>query len=157
MKKELSFTEIMQKYIHAGLKTDVTPFSTKRTKWDSIAPLEERIDKLLGIINRSERNAGNMIFFVMYDITSNKVRTQVVKYLEKKGCLRIQRSIFLADLPSSIFSQIKSDLAEVQAAYDNEDSIMVVPFSTDYLKSMKIIGKKIELDVILHNKTTLFF
>ena len=45
----------------------------------------------------------------------------------------------------------------LQTSNENKDSILVVPISPDYLRSMKIIGQKIELDIILHNKNTLFF
>jgi len=98
-----------------------------------------------------------MLFFVMYDIEDKRVRNLVSKYLVKKGCTRIQKSIFLADLPSSKYEKIRNDLTEVQAAYENLDSILVVPISTDYLKSMKIIGKNISVDVITKSKNTLFF
>lgn len=98
-----------------------------------------------------------MLFFVMYDIESNKVRRYVVKYLEKKGCFRVQKSIFLADLPMENYQAIRADLAEVQAAYENMDSILVVPISTDYLRAMKVIGENIDIDIVTHNKNTLFF
>ena len=98
-----------------------------------------------------------MLFFVMYDIESNRVRRQIVKYLERQGCTRVQKSIFLADLPISQYEQIKSDLAEVQACYENFDSILVVPISTDYLKAMKVIGQSINVDVITKSSNTLFF
>lgn len=98
-----------------------------------------------------------MLFFVMYDIESNKVRRYVVKYLERQGCTRIQKSIFLADLEMSKFNEIKNDLAEVQAVYENNDSILVVPITTEYLRSMKIIGQNIDIDVITHSRNTLFF
>lgn len=97
------------------------------------------------------------MFFVMYDIESNKVRRYVVKYLERQGCTRIQKSIFLADLEMSKFNEIKNDLAEVQAVYENNDSILVVPITTEYLRSMKIIGQNIDIDVITHSRNTLFF
>ena len=77
----------------------------------------------------------------------------VTKYLIR----RIQRSIYLADLSSEKCEQIKSDLAEVQAAYDNKDSIFVVPISTDYLKAMKVIGKALDVNIIMHSQNTLFF
>ncbi len=93
----------------------------------------------------------------MYDIGSNKVRALVAKYLLRKGCTRIQRSIFLADLSTADYETIRNDLTQVQAAYENKDSILIVPISTDYLRSMRIIGQKIELDIILHNKNTIFF
>lgn len=98
-----------------------------------------------------------MLFFVMYDIESNKVRSLIHKYLKRMGCTPIQRSIFLADAPVETYERIKKDLAEVQESYDNDDSIMVLPVSTDYLRMMKIIGHHIEVDVITHTRNTLFF
>lgn len=93
----------------------------------------------------------------MYDIEDNKVRRYIAKYLEQQGCLRVQKSIFLADLDIQKFNEIKSDIKEVQQVYDNEDSILVVPISSDYLKSMSIIGKNISIEVITRSKNTLFF
>ncbi len=98
-----------------------------------------------------------MLFFVMYDIESNKVRNLVVRYLQKSGCTRIQKSIFLAESPVATYNRIKDDLAEVQAAYDNQDSIIVLPVTTDYLRMMKIIGKTINVDVITKTQNTIFF
>ncbi len=98
-----------------------------------------------------------MLFFVMYDIESNKVRHLIAKYLERHGCTRIQRSIFLADLDKAIYDQIKADLTEVQSLYDNHDSIIVCPISTDQLRAMKIIGLDIAVNVITRSRNTLFF
>ena len=98
-----------------------------------------------------------MLFFVMYDIESNKVRTLIHKYLKRKGCTPIQRSIFLANTSMDVYEEIKADLVAVQEAYENNDSIIVLPVSTDYLRMMKIIGQKIEIDVITHSRNTLFF
>ena len=123
---------------------------------DRLPSLEERLKIILGIVN-TKRITGQMLFFVMYDIESNKVRRQVVKYLERQGCSRVQKSIFLADLPVSKYEQIKSDLTEVKACYENNDSILVVPISTDYLKAMKVIGQTINVDIITRSTNTLFF
>lgn len=125
---------------------------------DSELPdLKCRIQKILGMIGSPTRNPGNMLFFVMYDIESNKVRRLVAKYLEEKGCTRVQKSIFLADLPIATYEAIRKDLTEVQACYENQDSIMVVPVSTDIMRSMKVIGKNLAIDLITHSRTTLFF
>lgn len=155
-RKELTFVEKMQKLARAGIQGSPCP-NPLSGGVDALATIEERVKQMLGIVNSKDRRATNMLFFVMYDIESNKVRSQVVKYLIKKGCIRVQKSIFLADLDSRVYDEIRSDLAEVQAAYDNEDSILIVPLSTDYLRSMKVIGKSISLDVITHSKSTLFF
>lgn len=146
----------MKALAKAGIKDSPSPNREIKRK-DEIHSLEERLDEIFEITEKRERNVGNMLFFVMYDIENNRVRRLVSKYLIKKGCTRIQKSIFLADLPSEKYEQIRNDLTEVQEAYENLDSILVVPISTDYLKSMKIIGKDISVDVIMKSKNTLFF
>ena len=75
----------------------------------------------------------------------------------KKGCSRIQKSIFLADLDRDTYLTIKDDLTEIQSLYDNHDSIIVCPVSTDIISNMKVIGKKLDIDIITHSKNTLFF
>lgn len=124
---------------------------------DGMATIDDRLNRIFQLSQRARQNPNTMLFFVMYDIESNKVRRLVRKYLEAKGCTRIQRSIFLAETPVETFNTIRTDLAEVQQAYDNEDSIIVLPVSTDYLRMMKVIGKNINMDIITHSKNTLFF
>lgn len=116
-----------------------------------------RVQKILGLTTNKERTPADMLFFVMYDIENDKVRNQVAKYLLAKGCTRIQNSVFLADLSTEVYEQIRKDLTEVQACYDNEDSILIVPLSTDHIKAMRVIGKTIDTDIVMHNKNTLFF
>lgn len=154
----LTLVEQMQKLKAARL---TNPSAQQTDDVESLQPsigsVEERVKKILGIVNRKKKNTNHMLFFVMYDIESNKVRTLVHKYLKRMGCTPVQRSIFLADTSIETYNCIKEDLVAVQEAYDNDDSILVVPLSTDYLKMMKIIGHKIEIDVITHSKSTLFF
>ena len=153
-KRAIDYIEMIKKIDRAGIHL---PTSIPDAEMQELMPLPERIKMVLGIIDRNKKNTGNMMFFVMYDIESNKVRRYVVKYLERQGCSRIQRSIFLANLPMEKFNEIKDDLQEVQATYDNHDSILVVPITSEYLKAMKIIGQNINVDIITHTRNTLFF
>lgn len=157
-KPPLTFAERMKKLaaanIDANKPIDITAAITDEAPLDS---LELRVKKILGMTERNKKQKGRMLFFVMYDIENNKVRRLVSKYLQSKGCTRVQRSIFLADTPTDVYERIRTDLAEVQAAYDNQDSIIILPVSTDYLRMMKIIGQKIDVDVITHSRNTLFF
>ncbi len=155
-KKQISFVETMRKFKKAGIKNSPPP-NRKVSGLDELNELEDRVKRILGIIIKNKRAAGNMIFFVMYDIQNDKVRNHVSKYLLRMGCFRVQRSVFLADLPNDKYDKIRSDLTEVQEAYENKDSILVVPISTDYLTAMKIIGQTIDIDVITKQKNTLFF
>ena len=149
----------MQKIINARLKLPPRENNNDDEKEtdNDIGSLDQRIQKILGIVRDTKTKDNHMVFFVMYDIRSNKVRWLIFKYLTRKGCTPIQRSIFLAEAPIDVFQQIQSDLAEVQQAYENKDSIIVLPITTDYLRMMKIIGQHIAVDVITHAKSTLFF
>lgn len=154
-KPPLSFVDQMKKLIASGIND--SPKIVVKDDSEALTPLEERVQDILGLSDNARKRKDRMLFFVMYDIESDKVRRLVVKYLIREGCTRIQKSIFLADRPVAIYNKIKSDLAEVQAVYDNEDSIIVLPVTTDYLRMMKVIGKNIDVDIITHNKNTLFF
>ena len=154
-KPPLSFVEQMKKLIASGIND--SPKVVVKDDSDALTPLEERVQDILGLSDNARKRKDRMLFFVMYDIESDKVRRLVVKYLIREGCTRIQKSIFLADRPVATYNKIKSDLAEVQAVYDNEDSIIVLPVTTDYLRMMKVIGKNLDVDIITHSKNTLFF
>ena len=151
---ELTFPQKMAKLKHAGVEGS-RMISTNSPEWEPMDSLEERVKQLLGIVSNAK--VTDMLFFVMYDIESNKVRQQIAKYLLKMGCFRIQRSIFLAELDSEKHERIRADLTEVQSYYENHDSILIVPVSTELIKSMKIIGKSIDVDIIMRTKNTLFF
>lgn len=155
---EMPLAEIMRRLKHSTMDDSRRIRHTVPVPVDDeCESLEVRMRSLVGIINRKERPENYMLFFVMYDIESDKVRTLVSKYLQKQGCTRVQNSIFLADLPTDTYEKIQVDLKEVQACYDNHDSIMVVPMNVDNLRSMSVIGKSLDLDLIMKTKSTLFF
>ena len=87
----MSFAEKVEKVYSSGLPRNKLPVGSI----DNLVSLEQRIHEILGIINKKHKQL-YMTFFVMYDIENNRVRNQVVKYLLRKGCMRIQKSIFLA-------------------------------------------------------------
>ena len=154
-KKTISFAEKMRIIKNAGLE-NAKPIEKITKDVDIILPLDERINKILGIFNNYKKRT-NMLYFIMYDIEDNKVRTHISKYLIKNGCIRVKKSIFLADTKRDTFNKIHKALKEVNNLYDNHDSIIFTPVSVDDLRSMKLIGKNIDFDLVMDNKTTLFF
>jgi len=150
------YLEVLRKLNRSGLE-DSPVINRQAVRADTLPTLQQRIDAILGIVHKTEKQGGNMLFFIMYDIESNKVRYNVVKYLERMGCHRIQKSIFLANLSIEKYESIRSSLVEVQSLYENHDSIIVCPVSSDIVRSMKIIGQNINLDIITQSKNTLFF
>jgi len=155
-KRSLTFVEKMHKFYLAGLK-DSPPPNRMKNNMDGIPTIEQRVEQIMGIIKNNRESKGKMIYFVMYDIESNKVRTQIVKYLIKKGCVRVQKSIFIANTDRKVYDEIKNDLKEVQECYENKDSILLIPVSTDEVRAMKLIGENIDFDLVLKNRNTLFF
>jgi CRISPR-associated endonuclease Cas2 len=151
-----SFGEIMRKLKKSGIEGS-PPANRIWDDGSTIEELSDRIGRILGVMNKVNGDPKRMVYFIMYDIENNKVRILIAKYLLKKGCTRVQKSIFLADSERSRFDEIQKDLREVQECYDNDDSILLVPVSTDLLQAMKIIGKNIDFDLILKRRNTLFF
>ena len=133
------------------------PVNHKADELDGIEDLTVRVQRVLDIVRSNRRKPTDMLFFVMYDIESNKVRRAVARYLLRRGCHRVQKSIFMADISAEQCTTIQADLTEVQAMYDNDDSIFIVPMSVELDKTMKIIGKNLDLDLILKTRSTLCF
>lgn len=151
---EVSFIEKLNKLKKAGISSNLA--LSHKIFIDDMDPLASRIEKILGIVNTRKKTT-DMLFFIMYDIENDKVRSYISKYLERKGCTRIQKSIFLANTTRERFSEISGTLYQVNSMYENDDSIILVPVSTDELRAMKIIGNNINFDIILKNKNTLIF
>lgn len=153
----MSFAEALRKIKGAGLRADRYINHPVADEPDALDELPERIRKLFEMIAAKPKNAMNMVYFVMYDIENDKVRTQVSKYLERKGCVRMQKSVFLANTSREVYNEIHQTLHEVNDCYENADSIVMVPLSSDEAKSMRLIGQNINLDVVLQSRNTLFF
>jgi CRISPR-associated protein Cas2 len=155
-KPQLSFVEKLHRLKAAGLKTRISP-EPEAAEIGELESLGERIEKILDLVRQFDTKSLNMIFFVMYDIENTRVRTQIAKYLIRNGCVRIQKSVYLAQLDAMKYNEIHQTLKEVQDVYDNNDSIVFVPVSSDEITAMKIVGEKIVFNLILENKNTLFF
>ncbi len=155
-KPPLTLAERLAKLNKAQI-SDNKPAGGSEKLYYELEDIKVRIKRILGLTEKHKKSKGRMLFFVMYDIESDKVRRLISKYLQDKGCSRVQHSVFLAEASLETYNKIKHDLEEVQSSYDNNDSILVLPISTDYLNMMKIIGQQISVDIITHSKNTIFF
>lgn len=154
-RKQPSFVEVIRLIKKAGLPEGGL-LKAGDIRELPLEELNQRI-KLLLHICETGLNHNGMIFFIMYDIEHNKVRTHIAKYLIRKGCVRLQKSVFIAQKPRSVFDELYTTLKEVQDLYDNEDSILFLPVSTDEIHAMKVIGLNISFDMVMDNKNTLIF
>jgi len=158
-KVNYDLAEKLRRIREAGLQSapDALPPGKAEDEVAEEGSLQERIRALLKLVRDPSKNKYDMIYLVMYDIEDNRVRTHIAKYLLSKGCIRIQKSVYMARTHQKVFQEMKDTLKEVQEAYDNADSILLVPVQSSSISSMKIIGKDIQIESLIDPPNTLFY
>lgn len=154
-KKEFDLKERIEKIRKAGL-TPISEANSETDPEDQLLPLSQRVQKILGILQDKPIKSTTMNYLILYDIQNNKVRTLVAKYLLKNGCIRVQKSVFLVHSDHKKFEKIRQTLAEINDVYENEDSIILVPLNISDARSMKLIGKNINIEQIIDPPNTVF-
>lgn len=144
----LSYLHKMLAIKRAGIS--IMPTNVEVNDLDS---LNVRIEKILGI--QQNLKSTDMIYFIMYDIEDNKIRSQIVKYLLKKGAFRIQKSIFMARSDRALFNEIHEAMRTINELYENSDSIIMVPIPSDVVNSMKLMGMNVDIEFITKSRNTL--
>ena len=124
---------------------------------DNLLPLPERISKILGIVKGKPKKSTTMNYMILYDITHNKVRKLISEYLIKNGCIRIQKSVFMANSENKKFNDIYETLKDINSYYENEDSIIMVPINVSDVRSMKLIGQNVSINILTDPPNTMFF
>lgn len=103
------------------------------------------------------KNSEDMYCFILYDIENNKIRRILSKFLEKKGCIRIQKSVFFAKIHRKLFKEIKDVICDLQQCYENQDTIIMLPVGEDLLNNMHCIGQNFDMELLTKEKHTLIF
>lgn len=79
-----------------------------------------------------------MLTWVVYDISKDKTRTKVAKRCLDFGLYRVQKSVFLGDLPSNRIEEILLFSREI---LDKEtDSVYIFPMCRDDFAKVRIVG-----------------
>jgi len=158
-KKPLSFAEKLRQLREAGIE----PYHRYRQEEDSfdadqVEPLPARIGRILDFLRRPRpKNADTMYYFILYDITDDRIRNYIAKYLLERGCIRIQKSVYMAHLQKSAYIDMHETLREVNDLYDNEDSIIFIPLDEFHVEMMKMVGKNVDVSMVVDPPNTLFF
>lgn len=151
---DIDFLRRMEIYAKRGIGPAAPQISENI---EEIHSLPDRLEQLLTLIrSKRTKTPGNMVYMILYDIEDNRVRNQVSKYLIKKGCHRIQKSVFITEMNRAGMLNIRDTLQRVNALYQNEDSLIILPVAEDSLNAIQIIGKSINLDVALYRKNVIF-
>lgn len=124
-----------------------------------IAPLRARIAAIRGLLadNLLLATRQEMVFLLCYDIAHDRVRRNVARYIQRKGMYRVQRSVFVGTMSRETAEKIHQTLGRIQAAYNNHDSILLLPLGPEALRSVHVIGAELDVDLLLGNRSMLFF
>lgn len=98
-----------------------------------------------------------MLYLIAYDIEDNKIRTHIARFLIKKGCLRVQKSVYVAKSDRTTYQEIHQILREINSMYRNHDSIFMLPVPEEKFTNIKLIGKNVEFEVVTKPKNVIFF
>jgi CRISPR-associated endonuclease Cas2 len=152
--KELTLREKIERIKKAGIKE--LPIIAEEED-EELMPLPERIAKILGIVQSKPIKATTMTYLITYDITNDKVRKLISKFLLSKGCIRIQKSVFMANTEHGKFKDIYETLKDINSFYENADSIILVPINVSDVRSMKLIGQNVDIETLVNPPNTVFF
>lgn len=121
-----------------------------------LKPLSERIGQILKIVQSQPIKSTTMNYLILYDIANDKVRVMIARYLLSKGCIRIQKSVYLIHSEHKKFDEIHETLKEINDIYANKDSIILVPLNVSDARSMKLIGQNVDIGQIIDPPNTVF-
>ena len=84
-----------------------------------------------------------MHYVISYDIENDRLRDKTAKILEKNGCLRVQKSVFVA--PQMTNKHLDRLLADLKNRYARKplsgtDSLLLIPLPREQGTAIKILG-----------------
>ncbi len=121
-------------------------------------PIDEKMEHITRWLQSVSRiKTRYMLYMIMYDIENNKIRTHIAKYLIRKGCMRIQKSVYLAKGSRREMEEISEVLFEINGAYENQDSIFILPIPQEKFNNMRVIGKNMSFEIVTKPRNVLIF
>jgi CRISPR-associated protein Cas2 len=104
-----------------------------------------------------------MNFFICYDISDDKRRLHLSKLLQRKGCKRIQKSVFIAiDFERSEMLHLKTQVDTLlnkryTEGVSVDDSVLYIPLDNDAVKTVVWEGNPTKWTELWEKKQGIFF
>ena len=96
-----------------------------------------------------------MTVWFIYDISSDRTRSKIIKIAEKKGLYRVQKSVFLGTIDGNVLDELvmqSEDLLNLET-----DSLYVFPICEKDFKGIKLLGQAFDKDLVTDEIKALFF
>ena len=92
-----------------------------------------------------------MTYLICYDITDDKLRLRLSKRLERAGCVRLQKSVFVAnDFDARRHKILRGSLQRILTSkLGIEESVLIFPIERDNLAEMVLSGDEDRIKALL--------
>ena len=100
-----------------------------------------------------------MMTWLIYDITDDRNRREIIRIAQKHGLYRVQKSVFLGNIEKDEVDADKIMMfASAKKAIDlREDSVYIFPVCEADYKKATLLGLSFEQDIVKDEKPVLFF
>jgi len=100
----------------------------------------------------------SMALLISYDIHNNRLRLKIANRLLADGMMRLQKSVFVGDLPDNLLKEFKSWFAKkIRPHLEDDDQLFVLDCSMNQLRKSKHLHAKPEYwEELIHPPSTLF-
>lgn len=96
-----------------------------------------------------------MMTWLIYDITDDRKRREIIKIAQKYGLYRVQKSVFLGNIEKDKLDKV---IVESKKAIDlKEDSVYIFPVCDADYKKATLLGLSFERGIVQDEKPVLFF
>lgn len=95
------------------------------------------------------------LVWIVYDISSNKIRTKVAKECKKAGLYRVQKSIFLGRLEWNRFDELGEKCLDL--INEATDSVYLFPFCQEDFRKIAILGQGFDKKLVNNEILSMFF
>ena len=95
-----------------------------------------------------------MLTWFIYDITDDKIRSNIVKIAREYGLYRVQKSVFLGNVNKNKMDEIILESKKIINL--KEDSVYIFPMCEKDFKMAVLLGQSIDKELVTDKKSILF-
>lgn len=101
------------------------------------------------------KKESDMMTWLIYDITDDRKRRELIRIAQKYGLYRVQKSVFLGNIEKEKLDKV---IVESKKVIDlKEDSVYIFPVCDADYKKATLLGLSFEEDIVRDEKPVLFF
>lgn len=79
-----------------------------------------------------------MLYWIIYDISSNKVRSRISRICKNYGFIRVQKSSFMGELSRNKMEMLSLEIKNLNP--QNSDCIFIIPACKECFSNKEIMG-----------------